>query len=581
MDSLRKIQDPKELFILKQKAAKYYQENAVPSKMEEILNTMFFDDPDDVFGHLTNYFEKFAKPAVISKIRAREVFDSRGQPAIETDLFCTIKNNEKLVNRNIVGNECYLMDNVPATEKDSDDSARYSSIVAALQLLMGDVQDKVKGLSPLNQDEIDGIALNVIEELRIKDQEEKAAENAEVAQESQSAVPPAASPSAGKKSAKGKKGPPVVIIPDEPREKLFPGCTAVCAISQAVCNAAAIVSDIPLYQHIYNLKFKETLAESIKLPLPMVTIMQSGKAAPGKQNCVKEFMVIPKPDMPVKESIKNISNIYQTVLKTLYTKLGVTIKNVSESGAICPQFDRPEQGLDAIQEAITTLGFTPGEDFHIAINAAGHEMFDSEKGKYEVVTGMQKLPDDMPDFWAELLGRYQSIIALIDPIRKEDKVQWMAICERLSERCYIISDNKCPRPGLLKDNEPVDDFKTSAVVMKMEQITSVSDIINASKTMEYKENQVIISSSVGDSSDSFITDLAVGIQSRFLKTGSPCRGERVAKLNRLLQIGEQLEEQNKLVKWDEHIFPKLSLPPPPETPEGEADANAEQDAKKK
>lgn len=93
-------------------------------------------------------------------------------------------------------------------------------------------------------------------------------------------------------------------------------------------------------------------------------------------------------------------------------------KYVNDVGALCPSYDRPEQGLDLLQDAMTSLGLTPGEHFNIALNCAGHEIFDFDKAKYEIVAGQQKSADDLVDFWTELLGRYPSVNVLIDPMRK-------------------------------------------------------------------------------------------------------------------------------------------------------------------
>ncbi|KAJ8317133.1 hypothetical protein KUTeg_005037 [Tegillarca granosa] len=176
-----------------------------------------------------------------------------------------------------------------------------------------------------------------------------------------------------------------------------------------------------------------------QIPLPMVTILQSGRPAPGKLNCVKEFMVVPKPGMPVEQSLQYIHQIYKYVANSFFTKSGVTAKLVNDLGALCPTFDRPEQGLDLLQEAITHLGLSPGDDFHIALNCASNEIFDydtstvaakeqapfpgqdmhKEKGKYEIISGQPKVPEDVTEFWAELLSRYPSVIALIDPLRQQ------------------------------------------------------------------------------------------------------------------------------------------------------------------
>lgn len=165
------------------------------------------------------------------------------------------------------------------------------------------------------------------------------------------------------------------MVPDEPKEKLLPGAESVCVASRAACTAASAVREVPLYQHIATLRFGE-IPKDMRVPIPMVTIIQSGRSAPGKLNCVKEFMVVPKPGMPIADSLKYCQKIYNYVAKTLVTKSGVAAQYGNDIGALCPSYDKPEQGLDILQDAITSLELTPGEDFFIALNLAGKEIFD-------------------------------------------------------------------------------------------------------------------------------------------------------------------------------------------------------------
>lgn len=232
--------------------------------------------------------------------------------------------------------------------------------------------------------------------------------------------------------------------------------------------------------------------------------------------------------------------------------------------------DKPEQGLDLLQEAMTQLGLTPGKDFHVVLNCAGHETFDYEKGKYEVMAGQAKTPEDLTEFWSDLLSRYPFIIGLIDPIRKEEREAWMKLCEQLTDKCYVMGDAAYHRPGRLKDEELTDDFKTSGIVLKLEQMNTVSDVLKVIKKMEDADNQIIIGASSAETSDTLLADLAVGVNAKFFKIGAPCRGERVAKLNRLLVIETELETNCELDVWQPHTFTLIKPPtPPPENEDGE------------
>ncbi|XP_071169683.1 enolase 4-like [Mytilus edulis] len=136
---------------------------------------------------------------------------------------------------------------------------------------------------------------------------------------------------------------------------------------------------------------------------------------------------------------------------------------------MCPTFDKAEQGLDLLQEAITNCGLTAGEDFFIGLNCAGPEMFDYEKGKYEVMVGIAKVADDLVEFWSDLLTRYPSIIAIIDPMRKQEEEHWMRLCDRISDRCLVIGSQTYHRPGLLKDKQLTENFKSSGIAFKLDK----------------------------------------------------------------------------------------------------------------
>lgn len=579
MTSNSSLREARDLYELKEKAAKYYAENGVPQKMEEILNNMFYDNPSDVYGHLANYFQEFASCPTITKIKARAALDSKAHTAIQTEVYCTVNNKEQLVYTSLSSSTSpHVLEVGRPEDRDEEDREREENIKAAIKYINSDISPKLKGLDPTKQEESDPIVRKLVAELQTaeeerlaKEAEERGAEgNEELEKKSSSAV---SKPKSSKGKA-GKGGAPVVVVPDEPREKMLCGSNCISAVSQALCCAGAATMNIPPFEYIARLRFNQVPSE-FRLPLPMVTILQSGRSAPGKSNCVKEYMVVPKPGRPLRESLPQIQNIYNHIIKTILNKNGVAAKNVTDTGALMLPFDRPEQGLDMIQEAITHYELTPGEDFYIALNLAGHEIFDYEKGKYEVITGQQKVADDVVEYWADLLGRYPAVIAIIDPLRKQEDRQWMSLCERISERCYILGSRAYHRPGLLKDEELIDSFKTSGVVYKLEQMNTVTDLLDCAKKMEEAENQTVISANIGETTDTFLADLAVGMNARFIKLGAPCRGERVAKLNRLLAIEEQLEEQGKLAYHSMFEFPVITIPPPPEPEGGEEEGQEE------
>lgn len=568
--------EAREKYELKQKAVKYYDQNGVPKKMEEVLNSMFYDNPDDVYGHLANYFAEYAKTPLISQVSARHGFDSKGQTTVQTDMYCTVRNNKKLSAAVVSSSSnSSLPENTKPEDREEEEKSREAGVEAAIALLNGDINTRLQGVDPALQSDVDQILMKLYEELKAEEDERLAKEAAEQAAMGGDGATPVKEEDAsvsgkkgGKSSAKKGKSVTVVVVPDEPKEKLLPGAESVCVASRAACTAASAVREVPLYQHIATLRFGE-IPKDMRVPIPMVTIIQSGRSAPGKLNCVKEFMVVPKPGMPIADSLKYCQKIYNYVAKTLVTKSGVAAQYGNDIGALCPSYDKPEQGLDILQDAITSLELTPGEDFFIALNLAGKEIFDYEKGKYEVMGGQPKVPEDLVEFWVELLGRYPSVIAIIDPMRKQEKEHWMRLCDRVSDKCYVIGNHTYPRPGLLLEEELTEEFKTSGTVLKLDQINTITDILECAKKMEDAENQIVLTTCHGETTDTFLADMAVGMNARFLKIGAPVRGERIALFNRLIQIENQLKLEGRLAFHGENVFPHIVPPPLPEPEEGE------------
>ncbi|RUS90916.1 hypothetical protein EGW08_001313 [Elysia chlorotica] len=540
----------RDTYILKQKAMKYYSENGIPTKMEEILNTMFYDDPSDVHGYLVNYFSQFTLEAVVSKLYATQVYGSTGMPTIQTDVFCTVNNKEKKIVSSTI--PCTNIKAKPEDREKAEIETQHS-IVTALKAINTEISDALIRLNPKQQNDIDKILVSIIEIMKSEEAARKVHEEEIVENPSPSI---ATEDKDKKKSAKtrsqtkdlsavegkaSKISAPVVVIPDRPLEVFASGSEAVAAVSQAVCACAAFSNNIPIYRHVGNLSKTRGALHEFRIPLPMVTIIQSGKFVPGKVNCVKEYMLVPGVSMSTEKSIEHIQHIYHYVAKSLATKLGPPAKFVNESGALCPQLETPTQGLDMLQEAVNAQGLTIGEDMYLAINAAAHEFYDNEKGRYEVTTGTLKGPDDMVDFWADIVLKYPSLIAIIDPVRGEDHEHWLQLGERISENVFVLGDRFYQRPGLILQTPPSAPVQTSGAVMYLEQMNTITDLVQCTNLFHGLGNEVVISANQDDTADTFIVDFAVGVGARFFKVGGPSRGERSSKLNRLVEISRELE----------------------------------------
>ncbi|PIK49475.1 putative enolase-like protein ENO4 [Apostichopus japonicus] len=554
----------REFFELKQRAVQFYKENKLPEKLEDILNAMVYEQPPDVYGRLSEYFESISSPIVISKFQANQVLDSRGQPTIQADVHCIRKGIEECMASSTMASYNHLTDTAPPDQKESEDKERQESVLAAIEFIQGPISEGLSGLDPTQQKEADDIVCSIINKLKEENEalnEEKSPAKVEIADEAKSET---SKPETKNASAKGKKksgsAKSTTVVIQEPKEPMFCGCNAVCVVSQAVARVGSEVKGIPLYEYIASLCYEDSPYQ-FSFPIPMMTVLSSGKASPGKQNLLKEVLLIPKPDLSFCESVQQLTQIYQRVSNLHFSKVGVVAYYTNDFGGVCPQYDRPDQLLDHITEALLSLGLTAGEDIFIGLNCAAHEIYDPDKGKYEVMSGALKTGDDMLEVYGDLITRYPGIIALIDPLRKHDITALERLCSQFSEKCFILGDQVYPRPEkfLLTG---FDKLNLNGATLKLQQMTAVTDVLKASRMIHDNGCVSIIAGVQGDTTDPFLADLAVGAQATFVKFGAPTRGERVALYNRLSRISDELSSKGALVARTKFPFRAIHQPEP-------------------
>ncbi|NWH70610.1 ENO4 Enolase, partial [Piaya cayana] len=356
------------------------------------------------------------------------------------------------------------------------------------------------------------------------------------------------------------------IPPAEPPEPVLCGSLAIGGTSLAVAKAGAAISHIPLYSHIALLKFNQDSLKEIALPLPMVTLLNCEKSSPAKLKLVKEVMLIPPVQLSLKQGIERVLDIQKEVMRLLKPpgkapgaqladgKKGKAekkaplqaLKRISHLGCLIMEWDNLEQPLHLMQTACSNIGLNLGTDVYLAINCAAHELMDYVKGKYKILTGTFKSPDEMVDVYVELINKFPFIIALIDPLRKEDRQQWNKICYALGSKCYLIAEEAATYISKLKIDQNIHLPMCSGVVLKYINQTKVSDLIEFTGLLDGQRHITILGSPDGESSDDSLVDLAVGLGTRFIKLGGLYRGERVTKYNRLLAIEEELAKNRKL-----------------------------------
>ncbi|XP_078269574.1 enolase 4 isoform X2 [Rhinoraja longicauda] len=510
--------EARDFYQLKQRAAEYYRSNAVPQRMQQVLNTMFYEKPDDMYGHLSVCFAAMSNCC--------------SDPNYTTQDTGNNNNEEKAQSVNI-----------------------------ALEWVNEPLNSLLKGLLPANQIHVDKLLSEYFQRKVEEGEEQMKKDNEEEKLTEPESLPPPVSAAIGdkkKKSPKAKKSiiPEKSINPREPPEPFFPGGVAIGAVSLAMAKAAARLQNIILYLHIASLNQAEEPLKEMIMPVPLISILECGKSSGGKAHLLKEVIAIPKPSLGYKQSIKMIRDLQQEISKWMFApKTGFAA--MSHSGCWKKGYDHIEQPFEMIQEVCTTLQLTLGEDLHLMLNCGAHELMDYEKQKYEVISGILKHPDEMIEFYSNLVKQYPSIIGLIDPLRKEDGEQWSKLSSLLSPQCYILADVASRSIDKLL-TEGLGEKLYSGLVVHNANQTTISNLIQIAKLME--ENKCIFISGLTDEEtmDDSIADIAVGLGARFIKLGGLCHGERVAKYNRLLAIEEELAQRGALGKSPEHEFPVIS-----------------------
>ncbi|XP_008164537.2 enolase 4 isoform X2 [Chrysemys picta bellii] len=497
---------------LRHQAAEYYRSNEVPQRLEEALNATFYLRPADLYGHLANYFSTFSKPPVICKLIGRKVLDGVGRPTLEVEIFCTVKNHEKSICSIVVSSHSEILENASPEAIDADEKERNDSINRALEWINGSLNEMLRDLQPADQCKVDELLGEYFAKKVEEEKERKAIEKEE--QEAVISAPayiPAVSavtPSGKKKGVKlGKKSSVAEkpISPAEPIEPVLCGSIAIGGLSLAVAKTGATINNTPLYLHLALMKHDQLsqfqdLPKELTVPLPMVTLLSCGKSSSGKLKLMKEVMLIPPTELTVKQGIERLLEIQKQMMRL----------------------------LDPVGKGT--------------------------KGKYEVLTGTLKSPDEMVDMYVDLINKYPSIIALIDPLRKEDGQQWSNICNTVGSRCYLIAEDAAKSISKLVEDQNINVPKCSGLIIKYTNQTKISDLTELTRLLDGQRHIAILGSPAGESSDDSLVDLAVGLGARFIKLGGLSRGERVTKYNRLLAIEEELAKNGTLRSGENHEF---------------------------
>ncbi|AVJ55731.1 phosphopyruvate hydratase [Idiomarina sp. OT37-5b] len=412
----------------------------------------------------------------ITRIVAREIMDSRGNPTVEADVYLESGHMGRAAAPSGASTGSR-----EALELRDGDQSRYlgKGVEKAVNNINGAIAEALNGKDADNQQAIDDIMLR--------------------------------------------------LDGTENKEKL--GANAILAVSLAVAKAAAASQGIALYEHIANLN---NTAGQYSMPLPMMNILNGGEHADNNVD-IQEFMIQPVGAESFKEGLRIGAEVFHALKKVLQQR-GLSTA-VGDEGGFAPNLASNEEALQVIVEAVEKAGYQMGKDITLALDCAASEFY--KDGQY-VLAGEGKSFDaaGFADYLAELCDRYP-IISIEDGLDESDWDGWKVLTEKLGDKVQLVGDDLfVTNTRILK--EGIDKSIANSILIKFNQIGSLSETLAAIKMARDAGYTAVISHRSGETEDATIADLAVGTAAGQIKTGSLCRSDRVAKYNQLLRIEGEL-----------------------------------------
>ena len=413
----------------------------------------------------------------ILKVKARQVFDSRGNPTIEAEVFT--KNNSA----SAICPSGASTGTFEAFEKRDKNNNRYlgKSVLGAISLVNTKISKKLKGHNVHDQERIDSLMINL----------------------------------------------------DGTKQKNKLGANSILAVSIAVKKLSAKLKKIPLYKSFL-------IKNNFQLPYPLMNIINGGAHANNGLR-IQEFMIRPDKAKNFSEAmricylvIKNLSKIIKN--KNLSTSVG-------DEGGFAPMISSNNQALDLIVSAIKKSGFVNGKDVSICLDVAANELF--KKNKYSIHSKKYLSVNKSIQEYKKLINRYK-IKSIEDPFAENDWISWSKLMKSI-KNVQIVGDDLYVT-NLERLKKGFLNLSSNAILIKLNQIGTVSETLDVIKFAQIIGFKTIISHRSGDSEDTFIADFAVGTNSNQIKTGSLARSERVAKYNQLIRIEEHLGKNARMNK---------------------------------
>ncbi|KAH7678204.1 enolase protein [Dioscorea alata] len=458
----------------------YLDKHLLSRKIEDAVNAAVRAKAPDPILFISNHMRK-AVPSAITKIRARQILDSRGIPTVEVDLYT----NKGMYRASSPSGTAIGM--YEAVELRDGDKGKFlgKGVSKAVKLINEKISETLIGMDPTLQAQIDQAMIDL----------------------------------------------------DKTENKTELGANAILAVSIAACKAGAAEKEVPVYKHIADLSGK---SEPV-LPVPAFTVISGGKHA-GNSLAVQAIMICPIGAKNFMEALQMGSETYHHLKSIISEKYGSNECNVGHDGGFAPNISSFSEGLDLVKEAIDRAGYNGR--IKLAMDVAATDFCIGRK--YELDSKAMnksgqnfKTGEEMIEMYTQLCSDYP-IVSIEQPFDKDD---WehsklfsaLGICQVVGDDLLMSNPKRIERA--------IQESACNALLLKINQIGTVTEAIEVVKQAKDAQWGVIISHRSGETEDSFLADFAVGLAAGQIKAGAPCRGERVAKYNQLLRIEEELVGQ--------------------------------------
>ena len=309
------------------------------------------------------------------------------------------------------------------------------------------------------------------------------------------------------------------------------GANTMLAVSMAASRASANAYHMPLYQYLGGL-------QGSKLPMPMMNILNGGAHSLNSLD-VQEFMILPVGASSVREGVRWCVEIFHT-LKAILKEQGLST-GVGDEGGFAPDLESEIEAIDLIMEAIQRAGYRPGKDVMISLDIAASEWKSCEKDKYHLPKQKRTYTrEELINEWAEIADKYP-VFSMEDPMDEEDFEGWSLLTKRIGEKTVLVGDDLFVT-NKARLQQGIDSKIANAILIKPNQIGTLTETLETVALAKEHGYKTIMSHRSGETEDTYIADLSVALNTGYIKTGAPSRGERTAKYNRLMQIEEDLQE---------------------------------------